>query len=67
MYIYLTPKHFRVVVVKSPVGFRYAYEPIADKIVLVDHPGFSSSNLNLFDFKNIPHPLFPFDRVKNWK
>jgi len=63
----LDPEDFRVVVVKSPVGFRNAYEPVADKIVLVDHTGFSSSNLNLFDFKNIPHPLFPFDKIKDWK
>jgi microcystin degradation protein MlrC len=61
----LNPSDFRVVVVKSPVGFRDAYEPIADKIVLADCPGLSSSNLKLFDYKNIPHPIFPFDKIKD--
>jgi microcystin degradation protein MlrC len=59
----LDPKNFRVVVVKSPVGFRDAYESIAKKIVLADCPGFSSSNLHTFEYKNIPHPLYPFDEV----
>jgi len=63
----LEPKDFRVVVVKSPVGFRYAYESIADKIVLVNHPGLSSSNLDLFEFKNIPRLLFPLDKIKDWR
>lgn len=62
----LNPRDFRVVVVKSPVGFRDAYESIADKIVLADCPGLSSSNLDLFTFKNIPHPLYPFDKHNTW-
>jgi microcystin degradation protein MlrC len=61
----LDPRDFRVVVVKSPVGFRYAYEEIADKIILVKHPGLSSSDLDLFDFKNIPRPLYPLDEISD--
>ncbi len=63
----LDPEQFRVVVVKSPVGFRKAYETVAKKIVLADCPGFSSSNLDLFTYNNIPRPLYPFDKVDNWK
>jgi microcystin degradation protein MlrC len=65
MHAGLDPKEFRVVVVKSPVGFRDAYESIAKKIVLADCPGFSSSNLSTFEYKNIPHPLYPFDEVSS--
>ena len=61
----LDPQDFRVVVVKSPVGFRYAYEEIADKIILVKHPGLSSSDLDLCDFKNIPRPLYPLDEISD--
>ena len=61
----LDPKKFRVVVVKSPVGFREAYETIARKIVLADCPGFSSSDLFAFKYENIPHPLYPFDEIGN--
>ncbi|MCL4378602.1 MAG: M81 family metallopeptidase [Actinobacteria bacterium] len=61
------PVDFRVVVVKSPVGFRDAYEPIANEIILADCPGLSSSNLNNFNFRNITHPFFPFDELNNWK
>ena len=63
----LEPGNFRVVVVKSPVGFRNAYEPIADEIVLADCPGLTSSNLNIFTFENIPHPIFPFDEISHWR
>lgn len=58
----LEPKDFRVVVVKSPVGFRDSYEKIADRIVLVKCPGLSSSDLNIFNFKNIPRPIYPLNR-----
>jgi microcystin degradation protein MlrC len=63
----LDPKDFRVVVVKSPVGFRDAYEPIAKRIVLADCPGLSSSNLKRFTYNNISRPLFPFDEIDNWR
>ena len=61
----LEPRDFRVVVVKSPVRFRDSYEKIADRIEMVEHPGFSSSNLNIFSFRHIPRPMYPFDNVIN--
>ena len=63
----LDPLDFRMLVVKSPVGFRYAFEKIADRIRIVQHPGLSSSDLGLFDFKNIPRPLYPLDDIKDFK
>ena len=35
----IDPVHCKIVVVKSPNGFRAAYEPIAKGIFLVDTPG----------------------------
>lgn len=61
----LDPKNFRIVVVKSPVGFRTAYEPIAENIVLSDSPGITSANLQSFNWKNINRPIFPLDNINN--
>lgn len=59
----LNPLDFRMLVVKSPVGFRYAFKNIADRIAMVQHAGFSSSDLGLFKFRNISGPLYPFDKT----
>ncbi|MEF9426685.1 MAG: M81 family metallopeptidase [Candidatus Mariimomonas ferrooxydans] len=59
----LEPLDFRMLVVKSPVGFRYAFKNIADRIAMVQHVGFSSSDLRIFKFKNISRPLYPFDKT----
>ncbi len=56
----ISPESQKIIVVKSAVAFRAAYEPIAGEIIEVDSPGLSSVNLGQFDFKNIRSPLFPF-------
>ncbi|MCK5568048.1 MAG: MlrC C-terminal domain-containing protein, partial [Actinomycetia bacterium] len=61
----LDPLDFRMLVVKSPVGFRYAFENIAERIVMVQHPGLSSSDLKLFKFNNISRPLYPLDEISD--
>ncbi len=63
----LNPEDYRIVVVKSPVGFRDAYEPIAKKIVLANCPGITSSNLNLFKYNHIPRPIFPIDNIRDFE
>jgi MlrC C-terminus len=37
------PLYCKIVVVKSPNGFRAAHEPIAKRIILVDTPGVSTA------------------------
>jgi microcystin degradation protein MlrC len=59
----LDPLEYRMLVVKSPVGFRYAFEDIADKISMVMHPGLSSSDLSIFNFQKAPRPLYPLDEI----
>lgn len=39
----IEPLYCKIVVVKSPNGFRAAYEPIAKRIILVDTPGVSTA------------------------
>jgi microcystin degradation protein MlrC len=57
----LEPKDAKVVVVKSPVGFRVSYEPFAKAIFILDTPGASSPNLKMLEFKRARRPLFPLD------
>ncbi|HYI92999.1 MAG TPA: MlrC C-terminal domain-containing protein [Bryobacteraceae bacterium] len=58
----IDPLYCRIVVVKSPAGFRSEYEPIAKKIFLVDTPGVSTAKFETLPYKRIPRPMYPFDR-----
>jgi microcystin degradation protein MlrC len=63
----LDPLQMKIVVVKSPNGFRAAYEPIAKKIFVVDTPGVSSANFAALPFHRIPRPMYPFDRDMSYQ
>ena len=58
----IDPIYCKIVVVKSPNGFRAAYEPIAKGIFLVDTPGVSTANIARLPFKKVPRPMYPLDR-----
>jgi microcystin degradation protein MlrC len=57
----IEPIYCKIVVVKSPNGFRAAYEPIAKAIFLVDTPGVSTANLRTLPFRRVPRPIYPLD------
>ena len=57
----IDPTYCKIVVVKSPNGFRAAYEPIAAAIFMVDTPGVSTANLRQLPFKRVPRPIYPLD------
>ena len=57
----IDPTYCKIVVVKSPNGFRAAYEPLARQIFLVDTPGVSTANLRQLPFKRVPRPIYPLD------
>lgn len=66
----LEPSQFRVVQVKSPGGFRNAYGPLAERILIVDLPGLCSPNFALFPWKRVRRPIFPLDDIHEptpWK
>lgn len=63
----IDPAHRKIVVVKSSVHYRAAYEPIASEIIEVDGPGLASPNLDRFEFGNIRRPVYPLDRGFEWK
>jgi microcystin degradation protein MlrC len=57
----IDPLEAKVVVVKSTIHYRAAFEPIAREIIEVDAPGLSSSNLSRFAFKRVRRPIYPLD------
>jgi microcystin degradation protein MlrC len=58
----IDPVYCKIVVVKSPNGFRAAYEPIAKRIFVVDTPGVSTAKLESMPWKRIRRPIYPLDR-----
>lgn len=66
-FVGLEPTEAKLVVVKSPMGFRAAYGPLARAILLVDTPGPCSPNLQRLPYRRIPRPLFPFDPEVTWQ
>jgi microcystin degradation protein MlrC len=59
----IDPLAEKVLVVKSTVHYRAAFEPIAREILEVDAPGLSSSNLGRFEFSRVRRPIFPLDDI----
>jgi microcystin degradation protein MlrC len=57
----IDPTAEKIVVVKSSVHYRAAFEPLAHAVIEVDAPGLSTSNLARFTFKNVRRPIFPLD------
>jgi microcystin degradation protein MlrC len=55
------PRAARVVQVKSPAGFRAAYQGIADDVYIIDAPGIASPKLTALDWKHLPRPIYPLD------
>src|SRR4029453_9266077 len=60
-FVGLDPLEHKLLVVKSTIHYRAAFEPIAREIVEVDAPGLSSSNLTRFVFARLRRPIFPLD------
>ncbi len=62
-FVGIEPERERILVVKSTIHYRAAFEPIAREIIEVDAPGLSSSNLSRFAFTNVRRPIFPLDSL----
>jgi microcystin degradation protein MlrC len=60
-FVGIDPLGERLLVVKSTIHYRAAFEPIVQGIIEVDAPGLSSSNLGRFDFTRVRRPIFPLD------
>jgi microcystin degradation protein MlrC len=60
-FVGIDPLAEKILVVKSSIHYRAAFEPIARAILEVDAPGLSSSNLGRFAFSRVRRPIFPLD------
>lgn len=56
-----------VVVAKSPCGFRAVYEQRAAAIYSVQAPGCAPTDFWKYDYRQIPHPLWPWDEIPDWQ
>ena len=59
----IDPREERILVIKSTIHYRAAFEPLAAAIIEVDGPGLSSSNLERFEFAHVRRPIFPLDDI----
>ncbi|MBM3220264.1 MAG: M81 family metallopeptidase [Candidatus Rokubacteria bacterium] len=59
----IEPSAERILVVKSSIHYRAAFEPLAARIIEVDAPGLSSSSLDRFSFTRVRRPIFPLDEM----
>lgn len=57
----LDPKDFKIVVVKSPEGFRREYEPFAAGILYCAAPGCSTPHLKDLNYRRVSRPFYPLD------
>ena len=57
----IRPEDYQVVVAKGVVSPRPAYEPIASRIILVNTPGVTTSDLSFFTYRRRRRPLYPFE------
>jgi len=62
-FVGIDPVAEKLLVVKSSIHYRAAFEPLARAIIEVDAPGLSSSNLGRFAFKRVRRPIYPLDEM----
>jgi len=59
----IEPLDIDILVLKSAVHFRAAFEPISAAVILADGPGLTSLELTRFAYKHIRRPIFPLDEL----
>jgi microcystin degradation protein MlrC len=62
----IEPTSLRVIALKGKGHFRAAFEPIVDRVVLVEGPGITGADLSRLPFAHIRRPIWPLDSVE-WK
>ena len=63
----LEPRDFKIVVVKSPAGFRADFGPFAAHIILTDSPGCARPRFDALPYAGITRPLWPFDEIGDYR
>ena len=60
----IDPSRKRVLVLKSSVHYRGAFEPLASRVVEVDTPGLSNADLSRYAYQYVRRPIFPLDDLE---
>jgi microcystin degradation protein MlrC len=62
----IEPTLKRVLALKGKGHFRAAFAPIAERIVLVEGPGITGSDLSRLTFRRVRRPIWPLDLMTIW-
>ena len=57
------PLDLHIIVLKTIVHFRAAYEKIADRIVVLDLPNLTPIDDTKIEFKHVTRPIYPLDEI----
>ena len=57
----IEPSEKQILVIKSSLHYRAAFDPIIKGNIVVDAPGIMSMNVTNFSYHNIRRPIFPLD------
>ena len=60
-FVGIDPMAAKLLVVKSTIHYRAAFEPIAKEIIKVNAPGLSPSTFARFEVKRVRWPILPLD------
>ncbi len=60
----IDPTKRRVIALKGKGHFRASFEPIAERVVLVEGPGITGSDLSRLTFQNVRRPIWPLDDME---
>ena len=56
----------KMVVVKTASNFQF-FTRWRRELIRVDTPGTTQSDLTAFDWRRIPRPIYPLDRIERWE
>lgn len=56
------PGDFDIIVTKSKTHFRAVYENVGEEIIIVDAPGQCPADTSTFNYRNVPHGVYPITR-----
>ena len=63
----IQPEHKRYLLLKSRIHYRAGFAKMAKHTFRLDGQGVTTSDNTLLDFKKIRRPIYPLDRINDWR
>mgnify|MGYP003704809811 CR=1 FL=1 len=63
----IQPEHKRYLLLKSRIHYRAGFARMAKHTFRLDGEGVTTSDNSLLDFKKIRRPIYPLDRINDWR